>query len=329
MAISPFSLTSGGLGNDIAFNTFTTASIAPTANRLILVAIGSNRTTDADPGIPTVTGNGITYTLVDSYQINNRRRISVFRGMSAAPSAGAITISFAGINQYACRWSVMEFGGVDTSGTNGSGAVGLTASVAVTDTSVSIALGTLSPGSASYGAGYAADPSDVSETFTAGSGYSLIHALTTTTFFFGLMTEWRADGQSGVGFSLNASRTLRVIALEIKSAAAPAPANWLLGAALTLDSALLNVGSGVNITLADSDTFRVFASDEPGFVNSRLAIGYTARLTATFSDGSTAEASALLTDTTAPLVSITAPASGALVSGSIPFTAMASDNVGE
>ena len=42
--------------------------------------------------------------------------------MGASPSSGAITITF-GANQSNCGWSLNEFDGIDTGGTNGSGAI--------------------------------------------------------------------------------------------------------------------------------------------------------------------------------------------------------------
>ena len=214
MAVTQFSLTSG---NAHSTNDQNTASVTPTANRLILITMASNNGLDSAPATPAVTGNGITYTLLDSFVMNTRKRISVWRGMSASPTAGVINFQFSGNTQYAMHWSVMEFGGdVDTSGTNGSGAIGLSGSATATDTTVSVSLGSLSAGSATYGACYANDASDQNETFTAGSGYTAIHSMTGLDFFFGAMTEWRADGQSAVDFSLSASRTLRVMGYEIK-----------------------------------------------------------------------------------------------------------------
>lgn len=61
---------------------------------------------------------------------------AVFRGLSASPSSGALTITYSGAGSVVgSTWEVVEFTGVDTSGTNGSGAVGTVASQQYTSAS--------------------------------------------------------------------------------------------------------------------------------------------------------------------------------------------------
>src|SRR5436190_9831194 len=69
-------------------------------------------------------------------------------------------------------------------------------------------------------------------------------------------------------------------------AATPA---WVLGADTALDGALLNdpATMAVNFAVADGGSFQLFAAD---FAGIEFAIGVTLRLTATFSDGTTATA---------------------------------------
>lgn len=108
----------------------TTASISPGSNRLLLLATSNirnaaNACTDAD--VSAVTGNGLTWVLVQeqcygeaSTPTNN---LALFRAMGASPSSGAITIEHGGTTQLNASWSVVECTDVDTSGTNGSGAI--------------------------------------------------------------------------------------------------------------------------------------------------------------------------------------------------------------
>ena len=69
---------------------------------------------------------------------------------------------------------------------------------------------------------------------------------------------------------------------------------WLLGAARTLDSALLNdpATMAVNFDVADGDSFVVFAADRatPEFRDLSFAPGTILTLTVTFSDGTTVSA---------------------------------------
>lgn len=116
---------SGGSGA----TSFATASVSPTGNRLILVTVHAYISTGAaQPAQPTVTGNGITYELVRAQDVDaagtDRATLFTFRGMAASPSAGAISIDFGAVTMTRCQWSVDQSdANVDTTGTNGSGAV--------------------------------------------------------------------------------------------------------------------------------------------------------------------------------------------------------------
>lgn len=117
-AITATGLTSGSDTTDAT--SYATASISPTGNNLILACVNSRRAsgtvTDA-----TASGNGITWVKVASIAFGVNKLI-IFRGMVASPSADAITFSFSE-TQTQCNWQIIEFANVDTSGTNGSGAV--------------------------------------------------------------------------------------------------------------------------------------------------------------------------------------------------------------
>lgn len=119
MAITAALLTSSTDATDLS--TYVTASITPTANRLVLAAVMSEGT--AAEEIPAVTGNGLTWVEVLSIaDAGPTNRLTVFRALGASPTAGAVTFAF-GATQTRCAWSIVEFASVDTSGTNGSGAV--------------------------------------------------------------------------------------------------------------------------------------------------------------------------------------------------------------
>ena len=120
-------------------SSFASASFTPTANALVLVTVANTKASAADT--PTLTGNGLTYVQVASttWDASTAKRITLFRAMGSSPSAGAVTADFAGAGQTGCHICAVQFTGVDTSGTNGSGAIvqsgtnsGGTASVTVT-----------------------------------------------------------------------------------------------------------------------------------------------------------------------------------------------------
>jgi len=122
VAITASALTSGG--DTTAATSYATASITPGANRLVLLAVAGNLTGTA--AAPTsVTGNGLTWVQVGHVEYDTSGThygFTLFRALGASPSSGAVTITYAA-SQGSCVWSVLEFDGVDTSGTNGSGAI--------------------------------------------------------------------------------------------------------------------------------------------------------------------------------------------------------------
>lgn len=122
MAITATVLTSGA-GNGFGTQSYNTASITPGSNKLILLAV-SISTFAVSAGALSATGNGLTYVAIDSQLYSGTtNRIALFRAMGASPSSGAITISIGGATNNSCQWAVIELDGVDTSGTNGSGAI--------------------------------------------------------------------------------------------------------------------------------------------------------------------------------------------------------------
>ena len=94
-----------------------TASVTLMANRLALLSV---RSVINVPNVPTVAG----WTLVDSHVVGSINRVSVFRRMSASDSTQSYLINFGGQVQFFNRWSIdQSSANVNTSGTNGSGAV--------------------------------------------------------------------------------------------------------------------------------------------------------------------------------------------------------------
>jgi len=104
----------------------TSASVAPAPNALVTLAVLGSNNTKAAPS-PTVSGGGMsTWTQVATISFDNlatpHKRLSIFRGMSTSPGSGPIRITFT-TTQANCQWIVAQWKGVETSGTNGSGAI--------------------------------------------------------------------------------------------------------------------------------------------------------------------------------------------------------------
>ena len=95
-----YSLTAGSSVN--ASSNFATATITPGAGRLVLAFVLSRKV--GGPGTPTASGNSLTWQQVAS-TLNvaaGNSRITCFRAMGPAPSAGPLTFDFAGQQQEAC-----------------------------------------------------------------------------------------------------------------------------------------------------------------------------------------------------------------------------------
>ena len=117
-------LTSGtnGVNSDL----YTTASISPAPNALVLLAVMGHRAYGANPS-PIVTGGGMTaWEVVGTVTFDPvgvpLKRLTLYRAMSASPGSGPITIDFDGAVSNV-QWIVTQWEGVDVTGTNGSGAI--------------------------------------------------------------------------------------------------------------------------------------------------------------------------------------------------------------
>ena len=236
-----------------ANTTFNTASVSPTANRLILVSIHAYISTgSAQPATPTVTGNGMSggYTLIRAQDVDSsgtdRATLFVFRGMSASPSAGAVTIDFGAVTMTRCQWSIEESdANVDTSGTNGSGAIvqsvgGISGSGA---TSLSI---NYAPPITTGNSGYSAWGHQVQEGKTPRTDWTELADVTTVTLA-AVETQYRAASDSaGSATWATGSRAGGVI-LEIAAggAADATPTPSVVATVVTVPQATPSAASAV------------------------------------------------------------------------------------
>jgi hypothetical protein len=216
-------LTANGASSATSFNT---ASVSPTGNRLILVSIHAYiNTGSVQPSAPTVTGNGITYTLIGSGQdVDNvgtdRATMWIYRGMAASPSTGAISISFGATTMTRCFWSVDQSdANVDTSGTNGSGAIVTDPPVGVT---VAAATGTsnitYSPAMTSGNSAFAAIAHQSNEQVTPRASWTEL-ADTFPVTLGNIETQYFAGTDTAASGTWTTSARGAGIALEIKAAA--------------------------------------------------------------------------------------------------------------
>jgi hypothetical protein len=143
-------------------------------------------------------------------------RMSVFRALAAAPGAGPITIRFPSTS-LGCYWSVDEFDGVDTSGTNGAGAIVQTGVLdGGTAPAGSVALA-LAPFGQPTNAAFGAVSHRANEPTTPGSGFTELSDNRNTSPAFSLQTEWAVDDPT-VDASWTSGARYGAIAAEIRAA---------------------------------------------------------------------------------------------------------------
>ena len=211
MAIGVTLLTGGSSSTNAS--SYATASFTPDANQLVLVAVRNAKAAGLGDPPSSLTGNGLTYVQVAEIDRGGDFVLTVWRAMGAAPSAGALTISFPA-TQTSCMWSVVEFSAVDTSGSNGSGAV--VQSLAASDDPVTSLLLTLASFASTDDVAYGAFGHSQNETTTVGSGFTALHNLSAAESN-SLLTEWKANDNT-VDASWVTSKDAYGIALEVKVA---------------------------------------------------------------------------------------------------------------
>lgn len=216
----PTSLTSDSSTTDAA--SYDTASITPSANALVLVAVISSK---ANPpsAAPTLSGNGLTFveitTVTWSSIATPTRRVTLFRAMGASPSAGAITIDFGGTTQTNCLWSVVQYTTADTTGTNGSGAIVQSATNAANSANgLTVTLAAF--GDTVNNWAYGCFSKNDIETIDPGAGFTEFHEAAVLSPANQLQAEWKLGEDTSVDVThTGTARNYGGIAVEVKAAA--------------------------------------------------------------------------------------------------------------
>jgi len=200
-----------------------TASISPTANRLVLIGVVTNKS-DVAGEVTAVSGAGLTFTQVLNLYFGGDSCMSVWRALSASPSSGVLTIT---ADSYFYGWSVMEFASVDTGGTNGSAAIVQSVSnTAAANNALTVTLAAFGNAeNATFGAFSTKVASEPARTMTPGSGFAEIHDVGLQDPSYGysnsMATEWRNDNDTTVDATFSDQLDfIGGIAIEIKAAAA-------------------------------------------------------------------------------------------------------------
>lgn len=220
MAITWTEKTAGQQGT--SSQNYSTASTTPAANRVQLLFVASGLV-GAAVAPTTVTGNGMTWTLVASQPTaNNNVCLSVWRALSATPGAGAITMNFP-VAHTGCGWKLLEANGASQAGSGGSGMIRAGSLVTGNSTSSAPAL-TLPTGTVIAGDGVICGinyNAAATQTLTAGSGFAKLGGADVDTSGSPaqlLSVEWATPGSPTVGWTTSNSNNKSLIAFEVVGA---------------------------------------------------------------------------------------------------------------
>ena len=262
-AITAATLTAD-VGNTTNGANYATASITPTANNLVLAWVTNTKA--STPDTPTLSGNGLTWVQVATVTWGTiatpTARTTLFRAMGAAPSTGGVTISFGGLAQTGAAWSIVQFNGVDTSGTNGSGAIVQSVTGRTDNASaaagLSITLAALG-NAANASAGGFSNMVNLATSISAGAGYTVSAGASYATPTTSIRSEWRIPGATTVSVTQSAISNIGGIAVEVKADLCPGNV-----VTTTTDSGEGSLRECINKANANAGTTISFSIPGPG-----------------------------------------------------------------
>lgn len=257
------------VGTTSGATTQTVTTFTPAINSLYLLwTIQTNSVADTTPTV--ACANGLTMVQVNTRQYFTNatplKRITLFRGLiTSGGTNNTCTITW-GETPTGMGYVVVKFDGVNTSGTNGSGAiaqsvVGSTDNAAAA-TGLTLTLAALQAGSTTAG-GFSNEVNSASS-ISAGTNYTIGTGVAFNSPTTSLRVEWYTTGSTTVNVTQSATADIGGIALEVKVAplttlgdGASEPSNVTIGpgAGVTdLDNFTLQTNTGTDTVTAATVT---------------------------------------------------------------------------
>lgn len=232
MAITAASLTSGNDGSGGFITSATSASYAAAANRLQLYGLHSVafQPDQIDPPTTVLQAGSLSLTRIAFVSDTTTGQcLSVWRALSASPPTGTTVATF-DETQYVGDWSVIELNGVDTTGTNGSGAIVQSAtSKSVTGSGTSSAVALAAFGNASNATVLFTawtNTGGTTRTCSPKAGFTEVHDTGSTyasgAAFAAIESQFLAGNDTSPTGTWSAAGYILSVALEIKAAGAGA-----------------------------------------------------------------------------------------------------------
>lgn len=285
-----------------------TASVSPTANRLVLVSVVSQGVNTTDRQAPTgISGAGLTFTKIGEVFVDSFATLSVWRALSASPSTGALTISWS-LTQDTAAWAVEEWADASLSGTNGSGAVGTPSTNTATGTTTSVSPTFSSASSGTFAAsGWSDTATGTNATATADANCTEGYEASAQDAGFGcvLQTQHKTSNEATVDVTWSISDSIALLAFEVLAAGPvitdqPDDANKLTGETATFTVAATGTGTLTYQWQRDTGSgySDIGGATSSSYTTAALTVADDAdlyRCNVTDDNGTTASNSALLT----------------------------------
>lgn len=205
---------------DASVTTQATNSVAFQNNALYLVSLCAR--SNGTPTFSSVTGGGLTWVQIGTTS-TAAPFVALYRGLvTSGASTGALTIT-CGATTTSLKWAIDEFTGVDTSGTNGSGAIVQSNSAlnqaAATSGAVTLSAFGDSVNNAAFGF-FTHNQGSETSTIDPDSGWAaLANNGTVVAPVMSMMTEWKLGQDLSVDASWATSGAWAGWAAEVKAAA--------------------------------------------------------------------------------------------------------------
>jgi hypothetical protein len=234
---------------------------------LLLAFIATDYRSGANTTVKSLSGAGLTWVLVVRTNVQSGTA-EIWRAFATSTLSGAsVTATLS--QSVAASITVMSFAGVDPSGTNGSGAVGATASGNGKSGGPSASLATTRNNSWVFGVG---NDFDNAIGRTVGAGQTLVHQyLASTGDTYWVQRQSSPTPVSGASVTINdtAPTTDRYNLSICEILPAPGTSTWTVSGTISPAAG----GSGATVSLSDTATATVTADTSGNYSFSGLANG--------------------------------------------------------
>jgi galactose oxidase-like protein/Big-like domain-containing protein/Kelch motif protein len=240
--------------SSISTGAFSTVS----ANELLLAFISTDYLSGANTTVTGVSGGGLTWTLVRRTNVQSGTS-EIWRAFATSPLSN-VTVAATISQSLGCSLTVMSFAGVDTTGTNGSGAIGATGTANSSRGAPTASLTTTRSGSWVMGVG---NDYDNAISRTPGANQTVVHQdLTPAGDTYWVQMQSAPTAVSGTTVSINdtAPTTDRynLSICEVLPVSSGTPQTWSISGTISPSSA--GAAATVSLTGASNATISADSS---------------------------------------------------------------------